>query len=205
MGILNNILIGFIASFIGVIPPGLLNLSAAKIKVQEGSSRAYLFSAGVAFTVILQTLIGLTFAHYLNKRPDIIEVLKWIAVGVFILLSVYFLFFAKDSRVKIPKEDRNSHANRFFAGILLAIVNLFPLPYWIYIGITFSNLNYLDLSTSMLVLSAIASGLGTFATLTLYIKYFNKQRAQRLENLNLNWLIGGIIGLIALVSLVKML
>ncbi|SRR5690554_3645896 len=205
MEVLNNFLIGFIASLIGVIPPGLLNLSAAKIRMQEGASRAYLFSVGVGFTVIAQTAVGLLLAGYLTRHPEYIILLKRFAVAVFFALSIYFLFLAKDTRIKVPTESRNSHTNRFFTGLFLAAINLFPLPYWVYIGVTFSNYNLLDFAALPFIVTIIASGLGTFFTLSAYIKYFKEERSTRIHKLNLNWLIGGITGLIALITLLQLL
>lgn len=205
MAVINNFLIGFIASFIGVMLPGLLNLSASKIRMQEGVSRAYLFSVGVAIVAIAQAAVGLLLAGYLSNQPEFLVLLKRLAVALFFLLSVFFLFFAKDTRIKIPKESRNSHTNRFFAGMLLSALNLFPLPYWIYIGVTFSELDWLELSTLPFVATILAGGFGTFATLSLYIKYFNENRSARLEKFNLNWLIGGITGGIAIITLFELL
>ena len=201
MEVVNNLIIGFVASFIGVLIPGLLNLSASKIRIQEGASRAYLFSIGVSLVVIAQTAIGLMVAKYLNKEPEILLQIKRIAVAIFFILSIYYLFFAKDTRIKIPEENRNSHTNRFFAGMLLAAINLFPFPYWAYIGVTFSELNWLSFSTQPFVTATIASGFGTFTTLVLYIKYFNQRRSSRIQKLNLNWLIGGVTGLVAIITL----
>lgn len=205
MELVNNFLIGFIASFIGVLPPGLLNLTAAKIRVQEGVSRAYLFSVGVALVVVTQTAVGLMLAVYLNKEPEVLLQIKRIAVALFFMLSIYFLFFAKDTRIKIPKENRNSHTNRFFAGMLLAVINLFPFPYWAYIGVAFSELNWLSFSTKPFAIAIIGSGLGTYVTLTIYIKYFNQRRSTRIEKLNLNWLIGGVTGIVAVITLFELL
>lgn len=205
MEVINNFLIGFIASFIGVLLPGLLNLTASKIRVQEGASRAYLFSVGVALVVVAQTAVGLMLAVYLNKEPEVLLQIKRIAVALFFILSIYFLFLAKDTRIKIPKENRNSHTNRFFAGMLLAVINLFPFPYWAYIGVAFSELNWLSFSTKPFAAATIGSGLGTYTTLTLYIKYFNQKRSARIEKFNLNWLIGGVTAVVAVITLFELL
>lgn len=202
MGIVNNFVIGFVASFVGVLIPGLLNLTASKIRIQEGASRAYLFSLGVALVVVAQTAVGLMLAVYLNNEPQLLLQIKRIAVAVFFALSIYYLFLAKDTRIKIPKENRNSHTNRFFAGMLLAVINLFPFPYWAYIGVTFSELNWLNFSAKPFAAATIGSGFGTFTTLTLYIKYFNQSRSAGMQNLNLNWLIGGVTGIVALITLI---
>lgn len=205
MAVVNNLLIGFIASFIGVMLPGLLNLSASKIRVQEGASRAYLFSLGVVPIVIAQTSIGLLMAGYLNKQPELMLILRRIAVSVFFVLSIYYLFFAKDTRINVSKENTNSHSNRFFLGMLLASLNLFPLPFWVYVGLSFSELGWLQLSSWPFVAAVVASGLGTLATLSLYIKYFNERRSAYMQKFNLNWLIGGITGVIAIITLIGLL
>ena len=37
----------FSAAFMATVPPGLLNMSAAKISVEKGPNNAYIFSLGV--------------------------------------------------------------------------------------------------------------------------------------------------------------
>ena len=39
-------LLGLLVAFIGVVPPGLLNLTAAKISLKEGYPRGFIFSLG---------------------------------------------------------------------------------------------------------------------------------------------------------------
>src|SRR5690625_7928014 len=93
MEVVNNLIIGFVASFIGVLIPGLLNLSASKIRIQEGASRAYLFSIGVSLVVIVQTDIGFMFVKYLNKEKDLLILLKCIDVVIFIYFVIYLFIF----------------------------------------------------------------------------------------------------------------
>ena len=59
MSVLLNFIIGFLAAFVGVIPPGLLNMSAAKISMKEGRKKGVLFSIGVCVTVCIQTYVAL--------------------------------------------------------------------------------------------------------------------------------------------------
>ena len=47
MTALVNFFVGYLASFIGLIPPGLLNMTAAKIGVKQGRKPALIFSVGV--------------------------------------------------------------------------------------------------------------------------------------------------------------
>ena len=152
MAILFNFIIAFSAAFIGVIPPGLINMSAAKISMKEGRRNATLFSLGVCVTVMFQTYIALLFARYLEKNPDVIASLEQVALGIFICITIYFLFIAKDTRRAIPENlVRKSKKKRFFGGIFIAFLNVLPLPYWVYVSVTFSAFGWFSFDTPELI------------------------------------------------------
>lgn len=205
MSILLNFIIGFIVSFIGVIPPGLLNMNAAKISMNEGRKKAILFSVGVCVTVMLQTYIALLFARYLDKHPEVIDVLQKVALGIFICLTLYFLFIAKDTRRQLPESTMKSKTNRFFSGIFTASLNLLPLPYWVYVSISFSVIGWFSFEIIPLLAAIIASGIGTFAMLALYIHFFKRKDNKPVFSFNMNYIIGGITALIAAITAVKIL
>ena len=98
MSLLLNFIIGIVAAIVGVIPPGFLNLAAAKISMSEGRKRGLLFSLGVSTTVFIQTYIALLFARYLDNHPDIVDMLQKVALGIFLCITIYFFFIAKDIR-----------------------------------------------------------------------------------------------------------
>ena len=101
-------LLGLLVAFVGVIPPGLLNMTAAKISLKQGYTRAFMFSLGACVTVGLQTYLAVVFAKYLSQYLDVIEILKWVALVVFLLISSYFFILAKrevaSKPFKWPKE-----------------------------------------------------------------------------------------------------
>src|SRR5210317_1244224 len=104
MSLLLNFTIGFIASFVGAIPPGLLNMSAVKISINEGRKKGLLFSIGVCVTFMIQTYIALLCARYLDRHPEVVDMLQKVALGIFICISIYFFFIAKDTRREMPEE-----------------------------------------------------------------------------------------------------
>ena len=189
MHLLTNFIIGFLAALIGVIPPGLLNMTAAKISMKQGRKIALLFSIGVCLTVCLQTFIALIFARYLDKHPEVVDVLQKVALGIFVSLTLYFFFIAKDTRREAPKEISHSKTNRFFYGIFLAAINLLPLPYWVYVSITFSAFGWFSFEQINLWMTVIASGLGTFTMLFIYIHFFRKKQKKKFR-FNMNYVIG---------------
>lgn len=205
MSILTNFAIGFAAALLGVIPPGLLNMSAAKISMKHGSKSAMLFSAGVAITVCIQTYIALLFARYLDGHPEVVDLLQKVAVGIFLCITIYFFFIAKDSRREVPSHVKYSKTNRFFYGMLLAILNLLPLPYWVYISITFSAFGWFSFEQPGLWSAVVASGLGTLTMLGLYVLFFRQKQDKPVINVNMNYIIGLITAIITVITFVKIL
>ena len=205
MSFLINFLVGFMAAFLGVVPPGLLNMSAVKISIKEGRKSAVLFCIGVCTIVIIQTYIALLFARYLDQHSEIVGMLQKVALGIFICITIYFFFIAKDTRREIPENANHSKTNRFFYGILLGILNLLPLPYWVYISITFAGFGMFSFSQPDLISTVIASGIGTFAMLMLYVQFFKQKEDSMQFKVNMNYVIGLITGVISIVTFLKIL
>lgn len=205
MAFFYNLLVGFSASFLGVLPPGLINMYAAKISMKEGRKRAFLFSMGVCITVMLQTSIAFLLAGYIGKHPEVVNMLQKVALGIFISLTIYFFFIAKDTRREIREHDHHSKKNRFFIGMFIAMLNLLPLPFWMYLSITLSTFGIFSFSQPELFLAIIGSGLGTYASLTLYVQFFRPKEHSRKLSLNMNYVIGSITALVSVITLFKIL
>lgn len=205
MGVFLNFIIGYIASFVGVIPPGFLNLSAAKISMKEGRKKGLLFSIGVSVTVMLQTFIGLVFARYLDKHPEYVDMLQKVALGIFICITIYFFFIAKDTRRPIRKDVDKPRSGRLFAGMLLAALNLLPLPYWVYISITFAGFGWFSFDQMALWSTVLASGMGTFTILVVYVQFFRRKENKPISKINMNYIIGFITAAISVITFIKII
>lgn len=197
---------GYTFALIGVIPPGLLNMTAAKISIEESRRNAFLFSLGVITTVAFQTYIALLFARYLDKHPEIISVLQQIGLVIFIGITIYFLFIAKEKRTISQNLNHKSKRRRYFQGLILAGLNLFPLPYWVYLSITFSAFGWFDFTKSFIALCLLGSALGTLTMLAAYAHYFDYVKKKQSElKLNVNYIIGGITAIISVFTFLKIL
>lgn len=205
MAILYNLLIGLFASLIGVLPPGLINLYAAKVSRGEGAKKAMLFSFGVCITVMIQTFIALLLARYIEMHPGVVDLLQKVALGIFISLTIYFFFIAKDTRREI--RDRNSHSktNRFFSGMFIAAINLLPLPYWVYVSLTFSGFGWFSFSEPALWFAVVGSGLGTLSALSLYVLFFRAKDDSEKMKMNMNFVIGIITAIISVITFLKVI
>lgn len=199
-----NFIVGYLASLIGLIPPGLLNMTAAKIGVKQGRKPAMVFSLGVLIVVCLQTGLGLAFARYIEQHPEVVDVLQKVALGIFLALTFYFFVLAKDTRREIPKGVKRSKTNRFLYGLLLSALNLLPIPYWVYVSISLSALGWFFFDPLVIGWAILGSAMGTFSMLLLYIHFFRRKLPIGNFGFNLNYLLGTITALISIITVIRL-
>jgi threonine/homoserine/homoserine lactone efflux protein len=197
---------GLIIAFVGVIPPGLLNMTAAKISLKEGSNRGILFSIGVCVIVCLQTYLAAIFAKYLSNHPEVIEILQRVAFVIFVLITIYFLLLArKQPKPNVEANIRSKHS-RFFQGILLSALNVFPIPYQAYMTLTIASFGWLTFETYSIIAYVAGAATGTFVMLYIYIFFFDKIKNEKLTSQkNMNYVIGSITGIIAIFTLINII
>jgi len=196
--------LGLIVALVGVIPPGLLNMTAAKISLKEGYSRGLMFSIGVCLIVIVQTYVATIFARYLSNHPDVIAILQRVALVIFVLITIYYLVFAK-KQIK-PGEDNGvkSKHSRLFFGMFLSCLNVFPIPYQAYMTITLATFGWLTFDITSIATYVAGSVMGTFVMLYVYIFFFEKIKDKPITSQkNMNYIIGGITGAISIFTLIN--
>ena len=201
-----HLLFGIFGAIIATSLPGLLNMYSAKISMNEGRKKAILFAVGVTLAVLLETLIALVFAGYLDKNPEIIALLQKVVLGVFVSVSIYFFFIAKDVRKEPIEDSSHSKTNRFFLGFILSAINFLPIPYWVYMSITFSSFGWFVFSSVNILATVLGSSIGTFIVMGVYIWFFRpKENQRKLNKLNMNYLIGIVTTIISVITLIKII
>ncbi len=206
MNIILPLLSGFASALIGIAPPGLLNMTAAKISVKEGRNQAISFIIGATIIVLFQTLIALLFAKFIYSRPDVISLLE--EIGLFIFISLTFFFFWKAGQPKKPKSKikLRSKKDRFFLGMVLSVLNMFPVPYYIFISITLSSYGYFFFDKPFIYTFVFGAVLGSYLMFYLYILFFKKKEGNpSFFTANGNYIIGSVTGFISLITIVKLI
>ena len=197
---------GLFVALVGVIPPGLLNMTAAKISLKEGYGRGIVFSVGVCLTVIVQTYVAVIFARYLSNHPDIVDVLQRVAMVIFFLIAIYYLFIAKSKPTAQTQVTSKSKRNRFFFGIFLSSLNMFPIPYQAYMSITLASFGLLSFDNVSIASYVAGAAMGTFVMLYVYIFFFDKIKTKRFTSIKaMNRSIGIITAIVALLTLFNVL
>jgi threonine/homoserine/homoserine lactone efflux protein len=198
--------LGLIFAFVGVVPPGLLNMTAAKISLKEGSNRGVLFSIGVCVIVSLQTYLAAIFAKYLSNHSEVVNILQRVAFVIFVLITIYYLLLArKQPKPNVEANIRSKHS-RFFQGLLLSALNVFPIPYQAYMTLTLASFGWLTFEPYSIIAYVAGAATGTFVMLYIYIFFFDKIKNEKLTSQkSMNYIIGTITGIIAIFTLINII
>lgn len=202
MNLIIPLVFGFLSAFLGITPPGLINMTAAKVNLKEGKRNALWFVSGAVIIIIIQVYLAILFARVIDHRPEVIAFLREVGFIVFALLTVYFLWIAKKPKIKKHKIKKNSKTSRFFLGMLLSALNFFPIPYYVFVSITLASydLFFFDGSSVFIFLNGVV--IGSFSVFYCYVTFFEKIENKTDYILkNMNTIIGSITGLISVITL----
>lgn len=198
---------GMIVSFLGSLPLGTLNILAMKISVEEGIKNAIYFSFGILLTEMIYVRISLVGINWIRKQKKLFQWMEWIALLIVVALAVgSFMTAVKHHAASAPVENNLPDINRFLLGLLLCAISPMQIPFWFgWSTVLFTKKILLPNNANYnLYISGI--GLGTLLGNCVFI-FGGKWMVQKLNaNQNiLNYIIGGIFTLTAIIQLIKIL
>ncbi|WP_374401510.1 LysE family transporter [Flavobacterium sp.] len=200
------IFLGLIISIGGIIIPGMLNMTIAKISIKESQKQALNFALGAVVVVFIQSFLGTYFAKFLDANPVFSEGLKKIGTFIFIALTIAFAIMGfnakkkKEIEVKIDKKR-----NRFFYGMALSSFNMFAIPWYALTTLMMASKELFQYDIVSILLFSLAAAIGTYFVFYLYAKFFKKiEHKLTFIVQNINFLIAALTGIVAVSSLYKM-
>ncbi len=206
MNLITSLFLGFVTAFVGITPPGLINMTAAKVNLKEGKKSAYWFVLGAVIIIFFQAAIAILFAQFIKERPEVIVLLREFGFVIFAVLTVYFLLIAKEPKKKKGIIKKRSTSTRFFLGMLLSALNFFPVPYYVFVSITLASYNLFYFDTTYVFIFVSGVVLGSFLIFYCYITFFQKiQNKTDYLMRNMNSIIGSITGLVSLITLINII
>ena len=200
------IFLGLIISIGGIIIPGMLNMTIAKISINENQKQALNFALGAVVVVFIQSFLGTYFAKFLDANPVFSEGLKKIGTFIFIGLTIAFTIMGfnakkkKEIEVKIDKKR-----NRFLYGMALSSFNMFAIPWYALTSLMMSSKDLFHYDMISIILFSVSAAVGTYFVFYLYAKFF-KLIEHKLTFIvqNINFLIAALTGIVAISSVYKM-
>jgi threonine/homoserine/homoserine lactone efflux protein len=193
-------------SFVGVLPPGIVNMTVANYSVKKSLKRARRFINGAILVVFFQSILAFYFATFLENHPQVMQNLKLVGSVVFILLTIFFLGKgiqnSIESKEQIKKKAAKSKLKPFVHGVFISGLNVFPIPYYAFVSLYLSAFIE-DFFTTLVGLAyVLGTTLGTFIVFMGYAYLFRKIKHKVTFFIkNINFIIAIITGLIAVFTI----
>lgn len=198
-----HVFYGIVMAYFGLISPGMLNMTALKLRIDTSKRASIQFALGAAFIVFIQAGIALFFAEFFIKNPQVIEILKIAAVFVFFLLAVFFFFI---SRRKLKSNAKNEKGNYFFKGVAMSSVNMLAIPFYLGISIYLAKVDKIIIDHPYIMLFVFGACLGSFLLFYTYI-VFAKFIINRISFIakNINLILSFLFLTLGIFTLIKIL
>ena len=196
---------GLLVSFLGSLPLGTLNVAAMQISVQESIHNAILFALGSLTVEMIYVRISLVGINWVRKQKKLFRYMEWITVAIVLALAIgSFAAAMKPHPAKNVVLNNNIH--RYALGVMLSAINPVQIPFWFGWSTVLFTKNILAPKNSFYNLYIVGIGIGTL--LGNFVFIFGGKWIVTLLNGNqnlLNWIIGGIFTVTAVIFLIKIL
>lgn len=196
---------GMIVSFLGSLPLGTLNVAAMQISVQENVKNAILFSLGSLSVEMIYVRISLVGINWVRKQKKLFRWMEWITVALILALAIGS--FAAAMKTHPAKNViLNNNINRYFLGVMLSAINPVQIPFWFGWSTVLFTKKILQPKNSYYNFYIVGIGLGTLMGNCVFI-FGGKWIVGKLNGNQslLNWIIGGIFAVTAIIFLIKIL
>ena len=204
--IINLFFWGLVISFLGSLPLGTLNIAAMQIGIQESIKDAVWFSMGSLFVEMIYVRISLIGIDWIRKQTKIMRAMEWITLAIIAALAIgSFIAAARDGGgAKNVLLHNNMH--RFLLGMFMCAINPVQIPFWFGWSTVLFTKKILEPKPSNYNTYILGIGIGTLMGNCIFI-FGGKWMVQRIANSEeyLNWVIGGIFTITALIQFIKIM
>jgi len=196
---------GLLVSFVGSLPLGTLNVAAMQISVSDGITQAMLFSLGSLIAEIIYVRMSLVAMDWVRKQELFFKILEWVTLAIVVALAVFSFYAALH-----PSESENkilsSQLPNILLGFIMSALNPVQIPFWFGWSTVLFSKKILLPRNDHYNFYIIGIGIGTFIGNLLFI-FGGQFIADKISNNQhiLNWIIGGIFSITALIQLWRMM
>lgn len=197
---------GLLISFLGSLPLGTLNIAAMQIGIQESIKDALFFSFGSLIVEMIYVRISLVGIDWVRKQERIMKIMEWITLGIVLALAIGSFAAAMMEGGDAQNVFLDNKMHRFLLGMFMCAINPVQIPFWFGWSTVLFTKKILEPVRSQYNSYIIGIGLGTLAGNAVFI-FGGKWLVERIHNSEqyLNWVIGGIFAITAIIQLWKIL
>lgn len=181
----------------------MLNMTALKISLEDGREAANKYALGVSIITIPQVIIAVILTKYIADNPTVLATLEKAGIVIFILLSYYFYLESKKDKIQVAGL-KSKNKSPFLIGIILAVLNMFAIPFFSGTAITLDTFNLFSFEIFPVFFFTLGAIIGTFYILFLYGKFANFiQRKTGKLTKDINIILAILTAFVAVLSIIK--
>ena len=128
---LQVLIVAFVVSYLGSIPPGTINITSMQLSVQGLKRPAFFFALAASLTEFVYAGITVKFQIFLSQRPGFTENFTLITAVAMIVLGVINLFSKTDTEKLMSRTAQIKGRNGFKKGVILCLLNPLTIPFWL--------------------------------------------------------------------------
>lgn len=167
---LQVLVIAFIVSFVGSIPPGTINITSMQLSVLDHKRAALFFALAASLTELVYAGVTVRFQMLLNSYPFFTENFQIITAIAMIVLGVLNLFVKSKSSSFLSKTEILKGRNGFKRGVILGILNPLTIPFWLTVTAYLQSNHWIQLDGIYFWWYVLGISSGTFGLLLLVNK-----------------------------------
>jgi threonine/homoserine/homoserine lactone efflux protein len=197
---------GLLISFLGSLPLGTLNVAAMQIGIQESVKNAVYFSLGSLVVEMIYVRISLVGVDWIRKQEKLMKAMEWFTLIIIIALATGSFMAAASKAGNAKNVFLENDMHRFLLGMFMSAINPVQIPFWFGWSTVLFTKKILDPVKVQYNMYIVGIGLGTLAGNCVFI-FGGKWLVQRITNSQqyINWVIGGIFAITALIQAIKMI
>lgn len=197
-------LTGLLISFLGSLPLGTLNVAIMQLSITDGIAAALWFGLGSLTAEVVYVRLSLIAMDWVRQQKKLFRFLEWITLGIVVALAVASFYAAIHPSVQ-KNVLLSSTLHRYWLGLFMSALNPVQIPFWFGWSTVLFSKGILQPKPAQYNAYIAGIGLGTLLGNCVFV-FGGLLLAEKLNsNQNiLNWVIGGIFLLTAIIQIVKM-
>ena len=162
--ILQTLIVAFVVSYIGSIPPGTINVSVMQLSILKKHRAAIFFAFAASSIEFVYAGITVQFHIFLNNNEQLADYFRVITSVALIGIGLWNIF-SKTTASDVKVDTKVTGRHGFLRGILLGVLNPMTIPFWLAITTYLENDHWIDVDDYGFWIYLIGLSTGTFCLL----------------------------------------
>lgn len=143
--IIQTLLVAFIVSYIGSVPPGTINVSVMQLAILNKKRAAVFFAFAASIVEFVYAGITVQFHLLLSNNEVIADYFRIITSLALIGLGLVNLL-SKSTSTSIKVDTKVTGRHGFARGLILGVLNPMSIPFWLVITTYLENDGWVNVS-----------------------------------------------------------